>query len=239
VKTASRSISVAEAAGMLAKAAEPTLVAIAWDERRAPPRLRCLFAALRDKLFDPDLSLERLRTELGIGDRAIWAAFGDAVGRPAWTYVREARLETVARLLLQSSLSVEKIGLWVGYESVTTFRKLLREYLGELPTRYQRRARRLLKRAGPPPRDLDSPEYWERAVAGELSDEEARELDDYLDGLYPEGGPAPTVEDNPWTRLREELAAALADSLDQLPGLRSAASRATPPGSRTAPSSTS
>ena len=215
--TASRPISVAEAADLLAKAAEPTLAAVAWDERRAAPKLRPLFAALRERLFDPDLSLERLSNELGIADRAVWSAFGDAVEEPAWTYVREARLETAARLLLQTSLSVEKIGLWVGYESVTTFRKLLREHLGSLPSQYQRRARRLLKRAGPPPRDFDSPEYWERAVAGELGDEEARELDDYLDGLYPEGGPAPTVEDNPWTRLREELAAALADSLDQLP----------------------
>ena len=200
----------------LAAAAAPALAAIEHDEHRAQKRLRPLFAAMRALLFNLDLDLERIQDAAGFADGEVFSDLREEVGQPAWSYLRDARLETAARLLLATPISIAEIGYLVGYGSAPSFRQLLRSFLGMPPSQYRRRAPRLLERAGPPPPGAGTDEYWRRMLAGELSAEEARELDVYLERLAPESDPADDPADR-WARLRRTLAEGFAYTLESLP----------------------
>ncbi|MCP3965835.1 MAG: AraC family transcriptional regulator, partial [Lentisphaerae bacterium] len=109
-----------------------------------------------------------------------------------------------------------EIGRLVGYDSVPSFRKLLRGFLGMAPSEYRRRAPALLERAGAPPDGAQTNAYWERMLAGELPGDQARELDDYLGRLVPASAPAAAASDDDerTARLRRTLAEGLSEALD-------------------------
>ncbi len=200
----------------LERAAAPVLAAIERDRRRAPRRLKPVFAAMGEDLFEPGLDLDKIAGVAGFDD-ALFAELGAEVGLPAWSYLRDARLETAAHLLLKTPIPIAEIGRMVGYGSVTTFRGLLRDFLGMPASRYRRQAPRILERGGSPPPGAETEEYWERMLAGELSGEEARALDDYLGRLAPESGPAAAGDDaERWRRLRAALADGFVDAIDHL-----------------------
>ncbi len=169
----------------LERAAAPTLAAIAEDKARGPKWLRSLFAAGARLLFLPELSLDKILEATPYRDPEVWTAFGQEVEQSPWDYFRDARLETSARLLLETDISISEVGYLVGYSSPSSFRRLLRKFLGAPPSRYRRQARRVLERAGDPPAGAQTHAYWERLLAGKLSDTEARELDAYLERLAP------------------------------------------------------
>ncbi len=86
------------------------------------------------------------------------------------------------------------------------------------PSRYRKRGRQRLDRAGPLPGGADTTDYWRRMHAGELSGDEARELDAYLERLAADSGPAAAGDaDARWARLRRTLAEGLAETLEFLP----------------------
>ncbi len=190
----------------LERAAAPALAAIDEDKGRAPQWLRPLFAAAAEPLFDADLSLERIQEAADLADPEVWTAFGEGVGRAPWTYLRDARLETAARLLLETEMSIAEAGYLVGYGSPPSFRRLLRGFLGMPPSRYRRRARRRLARAGPVPAGTETNAYWERMLSGELENGEALALDAYLGRLAPASAPAADEGEERWARLRRSLA---------------------------------
>ena len=113
-----------------------------------------------------------------------------------------------AHLLLETEIPLGEIGWMVGYSSRSSFRRTMRTFLGMPASEYRRRAPRILERGGPPPAGSDTDEYWERMLAGELSDDEARALDAYLARLAPASTPTPEPDEETarWTRLRETLA---------------------------------
>ncbi len=198
----------------LEKAAAPALAAIAEDARRAPKWLRPLFDKMAELLFEPDLELDQILKAAGFSDPDVWIHLREEVEQAPWSYLRDGRLETAAHLLYQTRISISEIGHLVGYDSASTFRRPLQEFLGMPPSRYRRQAPRLLaraRRAGAPD-GASTTEYWRRMLAGELSDAEARELDAYLGRLAPASAPAPAGEDDArWARLRRTLAEGLAD----------------------------
>ena len=197
------------------RAAAPALAAIEEDGRRAPKHLRPLFAAIAEQIFEPDLELERIHHAAGFVDAEVFSDLREEVGQPAWSYLRDARLETAARLLLETDISISEIGRLVGYGSPSTFRRPLRSFLGMPPSEYRRQARRLLERTGAPPEGAHSDEYWGRMLAGQLSDDEARTLDDYLGRLTPAPEAATGGEDR-WMRLRRTVAEGFVYSLEAL-----------------------
>ncbi len=208
---------------LLARAAKPTFDAIESDEKRAPPAIRPLFSSMRKKLFDLDAGLDEIRHDADLRDESSWKLFRDAVGQPAGAYLRNARNEVVARLLTREAQPVGVASFLVGYSSVPSFRRAVREFLGEPASRFQRRAQQRLERAGPPPRGVDSQEHWEDMFEGKLIDDEARDLDAYVDALYPAAPavgaarPWQGLRDEAWARVHAEIAEALVDSLDRLP----------------------
>ena len=168
-------------------------------------------------IFEPDLDLDQIAWAAGFeDDPEIFVELRDEIGQPAWSYLRDGRLETAARLLLETSISVAEIGRLVGYASVTTFRGRLRSFLGMSASAYRRRAPRILERGGEPPDGAQTEQYWERMLAGELSDGEARALERYLARLAGRGAEKPDAEAERWSRLREALADAFVLALKHL-----------------------
>jgi len=211
----------ADKAQALERAAAPALAAIVEDEHNAPKWLRPLFAAIRHLLFEPDLKLELIQEAAGFSDPEVWNALRAEVGEPPWSYLRGARLETAARLVLETDISISEIGYLVAYNSPSTFRRPFQAFLGMPPGEYRRQAPRLLQRmerAGPAPDGSRSNLYWERALAGGLSGGEARELDAYLGRLAPATDDSEKGTDTSrGAHLRQTVAEGLAESLDPLP----------------------
>ncbi len=202
----------------LEHASAPVLAAIERDQQRAPKRLQPLLAAMRENIFEPGLDLDQIVFFVGSATAEIFTELRAEVGQPAWSYLRDGRLETAARLLLETPIPIAEIGRMVGYDSVTTFRGRLRDFLGMPASRYRRQAPRILERGGPPPAGAETEEYWQRMLAGELTGDEARALDAYLGRLAPDSIPAaaPAADAERWRRLREALADGFVDTLDHL-----------------------
>ena len=201
--------------------AAPVLQAIERDRRRAPGRLRPLLGAILETIFDPDLDLDQVIRDAGLDEtqaRRLLAEFGDELGRSPWSYLRDHRLDVAARLLLETPIALLEIGKMVGYTSPSSFRQLMRDFLGMSASQYRRSAPRVLERAAPAPADSNTPEYWERMLAGELCDDEARELDAYLERLAPVRAPEPPAdgEAERFSRLRQKLADGFVDTLETL-----------------------
>ncbi len=103
--------------------------AIEDDARRATRWLRPLFAARAELPFVPKLTLEQILEAAGFAGPGvrppsdIWSDLREVVGQPAGSYLRAARMETAARLLLETEISINEIGYLVGYGSPTSFRR--------------------------------------------------------------------------------------------------------------------
>ncbi len=211
-------MSYADDAAALERAAAPALAAIAEDAERAPRWLRPLFAAIAETLFEPDLDLKTVREAAGFADDEVFSDLREVVGQPAWSLLRDARLETAARLLLETEISIAEIGRLVGYSSVSYFRGLIRDFLGMQASELRRRAAARSERAGPLPAGADTNAYWRRVRSGELTDDEARALDDALERLAPASAPPPpAVGEDRRIKLHRTVAAGLAGTLEQLP----------------------
>ncbi len=206
----------AEQERALARAAAPALAAIEEDGSRAPDWLRPLFVKMRELIFVPDLKLEQIQKAAGLADIDVPPAVAEDLRQSAWSCLRDGRLETAAHLLLETEKSVAEIGYLVGYGSAPSFRNLLRDFLGMPPAQYRRRASRILERAGPLPEGAQTNAYWEKLLAGELSGDQARAIDAYLERLMPASTPAAAAseDDERTARLRQTLAEGLAAALD-------------------------
>ncbi len=207
----------------LARVAAPVLARIERDRRRAPGHLKPLLAAMAEEIFEPDLDLDHIARAAGLeagiggGTHPRFAELGDELGQPAWSYLREARLEIAARLLLETPISLLDVGRMVGYSSPSSFRREMRRFLGMPASEYRRRAPRILERGGPPPEGSETEEYWERMLAGELSDDQAWELDAYLARLAPASAAAPLgAAAERSRRLRRTLADGFVTTVEDL-----------------------
>ncbi len=142
---------------------------------------------------------------------------GQEIDQSPWSYLRDFRHETAARLLLETEISLLEIGRLVGYSSPSSFRQSLHRFLGMSASQYRRRAPRILERSGPAPEGVETEEVWERMLAGKLTDDEAVALDAYLERLTPETDAKPVdSEAERWRKLRETLADGFADGLRHL-----------------------
>ncbi len=210
----------------LERASAPALDAIERDRQRAPKHLWPVFEEIAEMIFEPDVDLDRIARALGDDDAwfhppsgtlDLLTEVGEEVGRPPWDYLRDGRFQSAGHLLLETTISLGEIGKIVGYASRSSFRRSMRIFLGMQASEYRRRAPRILERGGPPPDGADTDEYWERMLAGELSDDEARALDAYLARLAPASAPAPeSAKTQRRRRLYETLADGFVYTLERL-----------------------
>ncbi|HEX5803159.1 MAG TPA: helix-turn-helix domain-containing protein [Azospira sp.] len=93
---------------------------------------------LQANLAQP-FSLAALAAAAGSSERTVIRHFRQALGDTPLRYLQQMRLFTARRLLENSALALEQIVGRVGYEDVSTFRRLFKRELGCSPGDYRRR----------------------------------------------------------------------------------------------------
>jgi transcriptional regulator GlxA family with amidase domain len=80
-----------------------------------------------------------LTARSGLPDRTFKRRFKAATGYTAMDYVQTLRTEEAKQLLEASDLGVDDVGVAVGYEDPTFFRRLFKRATGVTPSRYRQR----------------------------------------------------------------------------------------------------
>ena len=116
------------------QAARPVFERIDRDLERAPARVKPLLEEIRRRLFDPELTIARLKRACGVGDNSISTFFRRAVGVAPRRYVEECRLATAATLMQSPRLPVWQVGEMLGFRSSHSFARTVRRGLGHGPS---------------------------------------------------------------------------------------------------------
>lgn len=100
-----------------------------------------LHELLEARLADPDLSVEDLGAELGLGRSQFYRKVKALTNYSPVELLRAARLKRAALLLAQTEKTVAEIAYDVGFSSPSYFAKCYKEYFGESPTDFLKRKR--------------------------------------------------------------------------------------------------
>ena len=182
---------------LLRAAAIETMDRIRTDHEQVPLKLKPLLAYIEDHLFDANLSVNQVKKACGVRDNSVAIHFHACVGQPPHAYISQCRMEVASRLLRDSELPVWKISELLGFSSIQVFSRAFYRWAKERPSTYRRLNRSRVDLA-PMPSDMEddpaeervvSPrlteDFWRRALAGSLRDDEASELIRNLLDLYP------------------------------------------------------
>ena len=113
---------------------------------------RCRLAATdQDKLararellhnrFEEDWTIPVLARTVGLSERKLKAGFRSAVGHSVHAYLKDIRLSAAASMLTEGR-SVTDVALSVGFDNLSHFSKIFREFHGTNPSSYARQSRR-------------------------------------------------------------------------------------------------
>ncbi len=95
-----------------------------------------------DRDYQQPLRQSALAKSVGVSDRTLLRRFRRATGYAPSQYLQAVRLERARELLETTSESLQRITDRVGYEDVSSFRRLFKESTGLSPAEYRKRFRR-------------------------------------------------------------------------------------------------
>lgn len=169
---------------LLEAAAEPTREALSRFKDEAPGEIGPMVVQLRSEFTTPGYTLEEMKEVLGASSVDV-AKFTRVMGTSPWQYVLEARMETAARLLRDTSLSIPTIASLFGYMEPGPFRRIFLRWSGRLtPHEFRARVRDVVTRVGPMPEQLIHWRFLERVWSRDAEEEEALELMRYMERVY-------------------------------------------------------
>jgi len=97
-----------------------------------------------DRHYAANQSLDTLAQQFNTSKRTLIRRFKEAVGLTPHAYVQQIRIEVAQKQLAETQASVEQIMNQVGYEDMSSFRRLFRQQVGITPAEYRKRfAKRL------------------------------------------------------------------------------------------------
>jgi AraC-like DNA-binding protein len=173
----------------LAEAAAPTLREISRLAVSAPPRIAAMLDYIRKHLFDPELSVHRIKEACHLRDNSIALHFHRVLGQPPGTFVTDHRLAVAERLLANTWLPIWKITELLGYSSIQVFSRAYFRRKGRRPSALRKNgsveAVPLEAPQVPPPYGPRETDLLQRALAGQLEDNEAANLVCRLLEIYP------------------------------------------------------
>jgi transcriptional regulator GlxA family with amidase domain len=94
--------------------------------------------------YQKNISLENISSEVAISKRSFMRRFKNATGNTPIEYIQRVRVEAVKKALETSQKSIGEIVNNVGYEDMTTFRKLFKRITGISPNEYRKKYTRLV-----------------------------------------------------------------------------------------------
>lgn len=104
----------------------------------ADPVVERVQLRLQTQLAEPH-DLDALAALAEVSPRTLIRRFKDATGLPPIAYLQQLRIDTAKRLLETTPASVDQIVAQVGYQDVSTFRKLFKRGTGLSPREYRAR----------------------------------------------------------------------------------------------------
>lgn len=99
--------------------------------------LRAQTLLVADLRRAPDL--ERIADRLHVSSRTLIRRFKRALGETPLSFLQNARIERAKRLLETTNVALDQIVYRVGYEDVSSFRRLFVGAIGISPREYRRR----------------------------------------------------------------------------------------------------
>jgi AraC-like DNA-binding protein len=170
----------------LAAAAGATLAEITRLATTATPKIAAMALYIRDHLFDPELSVGRVKDQCRLRDNSAAIYFHRDIGLPPGALITHCRLAVAERLLNETLLPVWKITELVGYSSIQVFSRAYLRHKKERPSALRRRVSQGdLGQPAPLAAASPSSDLLQRALAGELEDREVAELLGRLLEIYP------------------------------------------------------
>ena len=95
---------------------------------------------MREHLGD-NISIPALASQAAMSERTFIRRFRDVTGMPPGHYLQRMRIDHAKRLLEQTDLGLDTIVEQVGYQDLSSFRRLFRKEVDESPGQYRRRFR--------------------------------------------------------------------------------------------------
>jgi len=89
--------------------------------------------------FMHDVSVPKLAQIAKVGERTLLRRFHKSLGETPSSYVQRLRIEAARSLLESTTLAIEEITRQIGYEDISSFRRLFREHTSLTPTQYRKR----------------------------------------------------------------------------------------------------
>ncbi|MFC3437682.1 AraC family transcriptional regulator [Nocardia seriolae] len=119
---------------------QPQSEAAGWAAALRDPAVAPALAAMHD---DPAAAwtVQSLADHAGLSRAAFARKFNAMVGEPPLAYLTRWRLTTVARLLREDDMAIEKVATRAGYSSEFAFGKAFKREYGLAPGQYRRQAR--------------------------------------------------------------------------------------------------
>lgn len=96
-----------------------------------------IWAYIDDKCYDSSLSLDSVAERFGLSVPYMSKFIKEQTGFTFVDYVARRRVASAKRLLADPSMTVEEIGIQVGYVNVLTFRRAFKKYAGVTPGEYR------------------------------------------------------------------------------------------------------
>jgi transcriptional regulator GlxA family with amidase domain len=87
--------------------------------------------------FPDDIELDELAADLALTPRTFLRRFKAATGETPLVYLQRLRTEAAKRMLEDDRLTIQEVGLAVGYEDVAFFRDLFKRHVGLPPGAYR------------------------------------------------------------------------------------------------------
>ncbi len=132
---------------LLERAAAGSLRRIERDLEQLPEKLKPVLGMIRENLFQPRLTVERIKRVLGVGANDLTTRFHAAAGAPIRDYREDRRLECASRLLVDTELDLETVAMLVGYRSCEVFARAFKRRYGVRPPVYREFGGRLSQEA--------------------------------------------------------------------------------------------
>ncbi|HEX9737301.1 MAG TPA: AraC family transcriptional regulator [Thermoanaerobaculia bacterium] len=199
-----------DAEALLSRAAAPTLARIRAERAAVRGVSARLLAYLERHLLDPGLDSRAWLAACGVRSGTMEMEFHDSVGVPVGLYLWDVRLEIAARLLRETDLSADDVGLLLEFADEASFVTAFGQWSGLTPDGYREHARRLAAELGPLPERFHERAVLARAHAGKLEPAAARELYGWLVELaWRRGHPAAGSDhermaaERLWERIRD------------------------------------
>lgn len=103
--------------------------------------LREILQCIHDSLFDPDLSVGKVREVCRIRNNNVSSHFRHVMGQGIKEYIESHRMEAARQLLSRDEFVVFEVAMALGYRHVETFYKAFDRHYSCPPAEYGRRLR--------------------------------------------------------------------------------------------------